>query len=82
VRTRQDNATIDARSELAVLALLLDPATPALWSLDELGRELGDALRATDAVARLAAAGLVHRSDGFAFVTRAAAHFSRLVGGV
>lgn len=72
----------EEHSEGVVLTLLLDPDLPWLWSMDELGRELGDAVRAEDAVAGLHAAGLVHRCGEFVFATRSAAHFSRLVGGL
>jgi hypothetical protein len=68
--------------ENVVLALLLDPHLPVLWSIDELARQLGDATDAADAVAHLRAAGLVHRCQDFVFATRAAAHFSRLIGGL
>jgi hypothetical protein len=77
-----DIATIEENRELAVLTLLLDPRTPWLWSIEELARELGGELDADDAVASLHAAGLVHRCNEFVFATRAAARFSRLVGGV
>jgi hypothetical protein len=77
-----DIATIEENRELAVLSTLLDPRTPWLWSIEELARELGGELDADDAVASLHAAGLVHRCNEFVFATRAAARFSRLVGGV
>ena len=77
-----DIATIEENSELTVLTLLLDARTPWVWSIEELARELGSELDAHDAVASLRAAGLVHRCNDFVFATRAAARFSRLVGGV
>jgi len=81
-----DQATSPSPSNLAlsddlidatVLDLLLaSPATP--WSLWEIGLELGDQLQASDAVARLACAGVVHRFDGFVFVTRATRRVAEL----
>ncbi len=82
MRQRADVATVDERRELSILALLLEPATPCLWSVDELGRELGSELATTDAVARLRAAGLVHCRDRLVSATRAAARLSHLVGGL
>jgi hypothetical protein len=66
--------------ESDVLALLLDSRSPSMWSMSELGRELGD-LAAADAVTGLCAAGLVHRFDDFVFASRSATHFSRLSEG-
>jgi hypothetical protein len=74
-------AHIDENREGDVLALLLDPHSPWIWSTQELGRELGGELRAADAVTGLYAAGLVHRCGDFVFASRAAAHFSRLSDG-
>jgi hypothetical protein len=56
--------------ESVVLGLLLTDHWP--WGLDEIARELGDNVAATDTVARLAAAGLIHRSDNLVFPTRTA----------
>ena len=81
-RPPADIAKIEEDGELAVLTLLLDSRTPWLWSIEELARELGSELHATDAAASLHSAGLVHRCNEFVFATRAAARFSRLVGGV
>ena len=60
---------MDAR----VMELLLDDH-PGVWSVAEVERMIGDPPAARDALARLAAAGLVHRCAEFAFATRAAAH--------
>jgi hypothetical protein len=59
--------------EAAILGLLTDAEVQRPWSVDELEREIGHPVRTADAVARLYAAGLVHRLDGgFVFATRAA----------
>jgi hypothetical protein len=54
-----------------VLHLLREPGGPPMWTLAELGRELGSELQAADAVADLHGAGLVHRCHEFVFPTRA-----------
>jgi hypothetical protein len=60
-----------------VVGFLLDkPWWP--WSLEEIGREIGDRPDAEDAVARLAGAGLVHRLGDFAFPTRSLRRASKL----
>jgi hypothetical protein len=82
VEQRSQDAPSDEHSELVVLTLLLEDATPALWSLEELASELGDEIHATDAVTSLHGAGLVHRCGRFVFATRAATRFSRLLGGI
>jgi predicted transcriptional regulator len=58
-----------------VLGLLLD--TREHWSVDEIVRELEDPA-ARDALSRLAAVGLIHRHDEFAFPTRAARRAAEL----
>jgi hypothetical protein len=45
---------------------------PWPWHLDEIGRELGSQSRATDAIRRLTATGLLHRWGDFVFPTRTA----------
>jgi hypothetical protein len=42
------------------------------WSIEEIGRELGNQIEAVDAVARLTNTGLVHRLGNFVFPTRTA----------
>jgi hypothetical protein len=78
----RENAAADDHTDLTVLTLLLDGDRPALWSIAELGLELGDRLLASDAVERLHAAGLVNRCDQFAFASRSAARFSQLLDGI
>lgn len=69
----------DERIDTAVLALLLaDHARP--WSEEEVTREVGDPTTATDSLARLYGAGLVHRLGGFVFATRSALRAARLSG--
>jgi len=63
-----------------VLDLLLDREEQRPWSVAEVARAIGNPVAADDAIANLQAAGLIHRtSDGFVFVTRAAAHFNELI---
>jgi hypothetical protein len=79
--TPDDSNTTDRHSELVVLTLLLD-ARASPWSTQELARELGEELRATDAVASLCAAGLAQRCGELVFASRAALRFSELLGGI
>jgi hypothetical protein len=64
--------------ERLVLYLLLEGDGPPLWSVQELGREIGSELTAADAVVGLHASGLVHRLGEFVFATRTAARFQQL----
>ncbi|MFI4985175.1 MAG: hypothetical protein ACHQAV_04205 [Solirubrobacterales bacterium] len=82
MQDRSPVADGEEHRESFVLTLLLDPDSPCVWSIDELARELGDPTDAADAVARLYAAGLVHRCGEFVFATRSAARFARLIGGL
>jgi len=69
----------EADTDRAILAVLL--ADPGLWSVAEIGRELANPVEAENGIARLYAAGLVHRlADGFVFPTRAAARADALGG--
>jgi predicted transcriptional regulator len=74
-RRNRDQQTTDGLSDRdhdrAVLELLLCDRVP--WTVDEIVREVNsDPLDVIDAVARLVAAGLLHRHDDFVFLTRAA----------
>jgi hypothetical protein len=67
-----------ARSESAVMLMLLEMGHPWPWSMQEITRELGNELLAADAVVGLHAAGLVHRSGEFVFPTRSATRLREL----
>jgi hypothetical protein len=77
-RSDEDVALADDDAERVVLALLLESKGPGPWSVQELARELGSELRTTDAIARLHAAGLVHRCHEFVWVTRPARRLHQL----
>ena len=62
----------DEQTEATILCLLLSPKIQRPWAVDEVIREVGRPRDTTDAIARLHAAGLVHRLDGFVFASRAA----------
>ena len=69
------------RIDQAVLDLLLRGEAAGPWAEEELEREIGNRVAVVDALARLYAAGLVHRlSEGFVFASRAAVSASRLCG--
>ena len=60
------------RADGAVLHLLTT-GDPRPWSIDEILREHGHGPHTLDAVARLNAAGLIHRTqDGYIWASRAA----------
>lgn len=67
----------DAQIDQAIMGLLLTE-TVAIWAVEEVVREIRDRVAALDGLNRLAAAGLIHRVDGFVFATRAAARASDL----
>lgn len=67
-------------TDSSLLNLLTDPDNPRPWSREELARELGNTVDATDAIRRLCLDGLAHRtSDGFVFATRAAIHYAEIM---
>lgn len=68
----------ETETDFAILALLLDPEIPGLWSADEITREIGKQNAVRDGLVRLHGAGLVHRCGEFVFPTRAAARFDQL----
>ena len=75
---RRDIAQQEDRADAEVLAMLVAEDAQRPWSLDEVARELGNPVRATDALNRLHAAGLVHRIGDFVFAARPALHAARL----
>jgi hypothetical protein len=61
----------DARDSAVLYRMLSDfPSFP--WTVVELGREINDPLDAEDAVCRLVATGLAHRTGEFVWPTRSA----------
>lgn len=64
----------------AVLALVLDDTAAHPWSMQELERELGSRIVASDAVRRLHGAGLLHKlKEGYVFPSRAAVRAYQLL---
>lgn len=68
----------DDRCDATVLMLLLDPHEQAPLSVEEIVRSVGDSLSVHDSLARLHAAGLIHRNADCCFPTRAARRFAEL----
>jgi hypothetical protein len=60
----------DRQVDHAIALLLLDPESQRPWSEEEMKREIG--CDVTDSLARLYAAGLIHRHGSFVWATRAA----------
>ena len=72
-------AESEARTESAIMTLLLIQDDQRAWSNKELVREIGREMDVLDAISNLHAAGLLHRTtDGFVFATRPATHLDRL----
>jgi hypothetical protein len=67
------------RRERTVLYLLIQDPFP--WTIEELGREVGDQGGMSDAVAALVSTGLVHRSGEFVIPTRSARRSDELYEG-
>lgn len=66
-------AELDDQTDRLVLTLLLRSEFPGLWSVHELAREIGKPIDVADSIHRLHGQGLIHRLEGFVFVTHAAA---------
>jgi hypothetical protein len=62
----------------AVLSRLLERDGPGIWSEQELARAVGKPMDVEDAIVRLHGEGLIHRLDGFVFVSRAAVHYEKI----
>jgi hypothetical protein len=60
----------DKGIDSAIIGLLIYDESQRPWSIEEVGREIGD--DTPDGLARLYGAGLVHRAGGFVWPTRAA----------
>ena len=70
----EDDQNIDG----SVLSMLLHADAPWPWTVDEVTREIGDAIAVADSLARLYGAGLIHRLEGFVFPTRPAVQAERV----
>lgn len=69
----------ESRDKCVLTILTDDGGWP--WTVDEIGRELHSSLDAADAVARLVAAGLVHRLGEFVFPSRAGRRAEQIAAG-
>ncbi len=67
-----DPAEAERHTDNTILSLMLNDASSWPWSLEEIGRELADPIKARDAICRLQDHGLVHRIGDFVFPTRTA----------
>jgi hypothetical protein len=65
-----DRGERERQLDSLILDFMLNEGWP--WSVEEIGRELGNQNEAVDAVARLTDSGLVHRVGDFVFPTRTA----------
>jgi hypothetical protein len=75
-----ERANDEARTDWAVLDLLIGQDEQRPWSVEEIIREHRTPQDALDGISRLYGAGLIHKtSDGFIFATRAAIRFSQIV---
>jgi hypothetical protein len=77
--TRQSVAGEERRVDQGILALLLIPEEQRPWSVHEVELEMGDHLATVDSLARLRAAGLIHRFGEFVFASRVAVTAERLL---
>jgi hypothetical protein len=76
--TQRDAAREFDVAERLVLDTLLDPDFPGPWTIQELGRAMGNEVEAADAVMGLDRAGLVHRIDQYVFASWPAARAMQL----
>jgi len=70
----------EARVEGDILNLLIDAKNQRPWSIEEVIREHGNRQDAVDGINRLHSAGLLHRTEGFVFATRAAIRYAQIEG--
>jgi hypothetical protein len=77
--TTHSVAEEEQRVDQAILALLLTPEEQRPWSVREVELEIGEHLATVDSLARLRAAGLIHRCEEFVFAARAALTAERLL---
>lgn len=76
-----DPSCQEARTDWAILDLLIDADQQRPRAIEEIIREHGNQRDALDGIDRLHSAGLIHRtSDGFVFATRAAIRFHQIGG--
>jgi hypothetical protein len=73
-----DPCEAERHTDDAVLSLMLEDASSWPWSVEKIARELGDPVKARDAICRLTANGLVHRVGEFVFPTRTARRAAEL----
>jgi hypothetical protein len=74
-----DPAAESDRIESIALEVLIGSGQSGLWSVADVALEIGDELKAIDALKALHRAGLIHRtSDGFVFATRVAIRANEL----
>lgn len=66
----RDICEAERQTDNVILGFMLREGWP--WSADEVRREYGDRLAATDSIRRLIDHGLVHRLGNFVFPTRTA----------
>ncbi len=71
-------ADVEDQTDRSILTLLLSSRFPALWSVDELAREIGKPIDVADSIHRLHGQGLIHRIEDFVFVTHPTACYEAL----
>jgi hypothetical protein len=68
----------DNAEDSAIMMTLLQETSHRPWAVDEVAREMGRDV--TDSLRRLYGGGLIHRLDGFVWVSRAAAMADEIGG--
>lgn len=77
--TDVDYADVPSNYERQILMLVLW-AGDEWYTIEQLGRHVGDLIDALDAMRALSDAGLIHREGNYVFPTRAAIHLHDLFG--